>query len=209
MTLVGKKAPRFTAPAIVNGDEIIENFSLDQYLGKHILLFFYPMDFTFVCPTEIIAFQHRLHDFERRGCVVLGCSVDSKHSHWAWLNTPQDKGGIQGVRYPLIADFDKTISANYGVLGGQYSMDDDGHLEYEGTPFAYRGTFLIDQKGIVRHELINDAPIGRSVDEALRTLDALKHYELRGEVCPANWQEGEEAMTESHDSVSDYLGKRA
>ncbi len=210
MTLVGKKAPHFSAPAVVRGDDIVEEFSLDQFLGKkYVIFYFYPLDFTFVCPTEIIAFQKRLEDFEKRECAVVGCSVDSKYSHWAWLNTPQNRGGIQGVTYPIVADLSKTISENYGVLGGHYEYEENGQMTFIGAPQAYRGLFLIDKEGIVRHQIVNDFPLGRSVDEAIRMVDALRHFDEKGEVCPANWVEGDEAIVESHESVSGYLGKRS
>ena len=208
MGLVGKKAPNFSATAVVNGGDFQENFSLEQYIGKKkVVLFFYPMDFTFVCPTELLAFQEKLAEFEKRGVAVVGCSVDSHFSHWAWLNTPKDKGGIQSVTYPLVADFAKTISMNYGVLAGEYTWDEDGSWGFEGAPVAYRGLFLIDEEGTVRHELINDLPLGRNVNEALRVIDALAHNQKFGEVCPANWNEGDDAMTASSDGVADYLSK--
>lgn len=209
MSLVGKKAPLFSTDAVVDGGDFEENFSLEQYLGKKkVVFFFYPMDFTFVCPTEILAFQEKIEEFEKRGAVVVGCSVDSHFSHWAWLNTPKDKGGIHGVKYPIVADFDKTISMNYGVLAGDYTFDDDGNWLFEGAPVAYRGLFIIDEEGTVRHELINDLPLGRNVNEAVRVLDALNHHQKYGEVCPANWNEGDDAMTASSDGVADYLSKR-
>jgi peroxiredoxin (alkyl hydroperoxide reductase subunit C) len=210
MSLVGKKAPHFKATAVVDGGEFEDDFTLEQYLGKkYVVFFFYPLDFTFVCPTEIIAFQERIADFEKRNCAVVGCSVDSKYSHWAWLNTPQNRGGIEGVTYPLVADLSKTISENYGVLAGHYDYDEHGNATFVGVPQAYRGLFLIDKEGTVRHEVINDFPLGRSVDETLRMVDALIHFEEKGEVCPANWHEGDEAMVETHESVSGYLGKRS
>lgn len=208
MGLVGKKAPNFSATAVVDGGDFQENFSLEQFIGKKkVVLFFYPMDFTFVCPTELLAFQEKLAEFEKRGVAVVGCSVDSHFSHWAWLNTPKDKGGIQSVVYPLVADFDKTISMNYGVLAGEYTWDEDGKWAFEGAPVAYRGLFLIDEEGTVRHELINDLPLGRNVNEALRVIDALTHNQKYGEVCPANWNEGDDAMTASSDGVASYLSK--
>lgn len=208
MGLVGKKAPIFKATAVVNGGDFSENFSLEQYIGKKkVVFFFYPMDFTFVCPTELLAFHDKLAEFEKRGVAVVGCSVDSHFSHWAWLNTPKDKGGIQGVSYPLVADFTKTISMNFGVLAGEYNWDEDGSWVFEGAPVAYRGLFLIDEDGVVRHELVNDLPLGRNVNEALRVIDALAHNQKYGEVCPANWSEGDDAMTASADGVADYLSK--
>lgn len=204
-TLIGKKAPGFCATA-VKGSEFIENFTLEQFEGKkYVILFFYPMDFTFVCPTELHAFQEKLAEFEKRDVQLIGCSVDSQFSHFAWLSQDRKEGGIKGVQYPLIADFAKTISQNYGVLAGEEDIDEEGNLTYEGAPVAYRGLFLIDKQGIVRHMLINDLPLGRNVDEALRMVDALKHYEEFGEVCPANWMDGKDAIKESHDSVADYL----
>ena len=207
MSLIGKKAPVFSAPAVVNG-QIVENFSLDQYLGKKdVILFFYPMDFTFVCPTEIIAFQEQLGEFEKRNTAVVGVSVDSEFSHLAWVNLPRKKGGIEGVTYPLVADFAKTIATNYGVLAGDYTYNDEGEMVFEGNPVAYRGTFLIDKAGDVRHCVINDLPLGRSIDEALRIVDALQFNEQYGEVCPANWSQGKEGMQATHEGVSEYLSK--
>lgn len=205
-TLVGKKAPTFKADAVINGNEFAENFSLDQYLGKkYVVFFFYPLDFTFVCPTEIIAFQDKLHEFEARNTAVVGCSVDSKFSHWAWLNTDKNKGGIKGVKFPLVSDISKTISENYGVLAGDYDYNEDGEAVFTGAPVAYRGLFLIDRQGIVRHQLVNDLPLGRNVDEAIRMVDALQYFEENGEVCPANWQKGKDGMKPTTDGVADYL----
>ena len=206
MSLVGKKAPAFKATAVVNGGDFVQNFSLEQYVGKnYVIFFFYPMDFTFVCPTEILAFQERLADFEKIGVKVVGCSVDSHQSHWAWLQTPKKKGGIEGVKYPLVADFSKTISMNYGVLAGDYDYDEEGNAVFVGSPVAFRGLFLIDKNGVVRHELVNDLPLGRNVDEALRMVKALQFIEEKGEVCPANWNEGKEGMVASHEGVAEYL----
>ncbi|NMA72602.1 MAG: peroxiredoxin [Bacteroidales bacterium] len=205
-TLVGKEAPRFDAPAVINGGQIIEGYSLDQYLDKkYVVFFFYPMDFTFVCPTELHAFQQKMEEFDKRDVVVVGCSVDSEYSHFAWLNMPKNEGGIQGVKYPLVADFSKTIAQRYGVLAADYDYDEEGNLICEGNPVALRGLFLIDKKGIVRHELINDLSLGRSVDEVIRMVDALIHVEKYGEVCPANWMQGDEAIKETNKSLSDYL----
>lgn len=206
MSLVGKKAPAFVADAVINGGEIVAQFSLEQYIGeKYVVFFFYPLDFTFVCPTEIIAFQKSIAEFEKRGAVVVGCSVDSKFSHWAWLNTAVEKGGIQGVKFPLVADLSKTIAINYGVLAGEYDMDDENNWVFNGAPVAFRGLFLIDKKGIIQHELVNSLDLGRSTAEAIRMLDALKHFEEFGEVCPANWQEGDDAMKPSSEGVAEYL----
>ncbi len=206
--LVGKKAPHFKADAVVNGGEFIENFSLDQYLGKkHVVFFFYPLDFTFVCPTEIIAFQKKLREFEKRNVAVVGCSVDSKFSHWAWLNTERKDGGIKGVTFPLVSDLSKTIAENYDVLAGDYDYNEKGEAQFAGNPVAYRGLFLIDKQGIVRHQVVNDTSLGRSIDEALRMVDALQCYEEQGEVCPADWHKGDETMEASHQGVAGYLAK--
>lgn len=206
--LTGKKAPSFTAKAVVNGGEIVEEFSLDQYLGKqHVLFYFYPADFTFVCPTEIIAFQKQIQEFENRNVAVVGCSTDSEFSHWKWLQTDPDDGGIKGVQYPLVADADKTIATNYDVLAGHYDYNEEDELVYHGAPVAYRGLFLIDKEGIVRHQVVNDLPIGRSVNEALRVIDALQFTEQYGEVCPADWKKGEEGLKATQDGIADYLGK--
>ena len=211
--LVGKKAPDFSADAVINGGDFESNFTLSQFKGKkYVVLFFYPLDFTFVCPTEILAFQEKIADFEARNVQVIGVSVDSKFSHWAWLNTPKNKGGIEGVKYPLVADLSKTIARNYDVLGGDYEYDIDEEsnseiVKFNGKPIAYRGLFLIDREGIVRHQLVNDLPLGRSIDEAIRMVDALKHFEEKGEVCPANWSEGKDAMKENAAGVADYLSK--
>ena len=205
--LVGKPAPFFNAKA-VKGAEIIEDFNLNQYLGeKYVVLFFYPKDFTFVCPTELISFQNRLAEFESRNTAVVGCSTDSEFSHWAWLQTPQKKGGIEGVNYPIVADINKTISEDYDVLASEYMEDEDGDVYLEGEMVAYRGLFLIDTDGIVRHQVVNDMPLGRSVDEILRVIDALQHFEEHGEVCPMDWHKGDVAMTASHDGVAEYLSK--
>jgi peroxiredoxin (alkyl hydroperoxide reductase subunit C) len=208
MSLVGKKAPVFNSGAVINGEEIVEEFSLEQYIGqKDVMFFFYPKDFTFVCPTEILAFQEKLAEFEKRGVAVVGASTDTEETHLAWLLTPQENGGIEGVTYPLVADASKTIANNFGVLAGDWNYNEEGELIFEGTPVAYRGTFLIDKEGIVRHETINDLPLGRNIDEMLRVVDAWQHVEKFGEVCPANWEEGKEAMEESRESVSSYLAK--
>ena len=190
--LVGKKAPSFEAKA-VQGDRIIENFTLNQFIGKkNVIFFFYPLDFTFVCPTELHAFQEKMQAFESRDAVVVGCSVDSAFSHLAWVNTPRSKGGIQGVQYPLVSDLNKTIAREFNVLN-----------ESEGV--AFRGLFLIDKQGVVRHQLVNDLPLGRSVDEAVRILEALNFYEANGEVCPANWKNGEKAMQPTQEGLAAYF----
>jgi peroxiredoxin (alkyl hydroperoxide reductase subunit C) len=207
--LVGKKAPLFEADAVVNGGEFVEKYSLEQFIGKkYVVFFFYPLDFTFVCPTEILAFQDRLADFEQRNVAVVGCSVDSKYSHWAWLNTPQKDGGIKGVTFPLVSDLSKTVSENYDVLAGEYEYTEEGEMDFIGEAKAYRGLFLIDKQGIVRHQLVNDFPLGRSIDEALRMVDALQFFEENGEVCPANWHKGEAALKETAEDVANYLAHR-
>ena len=206
--LVGKKAPSFSAQAVVNGGEFVEGFSLEQFVGeKPVLFFFYPKDFTFVCPTELFAFQNKLAEFESRGCAVVACSTDTEQSHWGWLQMPKAEGGIQGITYPLVADTDKTISANFGVLAGNYELDEDENMVANGSMIAFRGLFLIDKNGVVQHQVVNNFPLGRNVDEALRMVDALQHFEENGEVCPANWSKGQDAMKESHEGVADYLSK--
>ncbi|NBX16848.1 MAG: peroxiredoxin [Proteobacteria bacterium] len=190
--LVGRQAPNFKAEAVVNGD--FKEIQLSDYRGKkNVVLFFYPLDFTFVCPTELHAFQEKLADFQKRDVEVLACSIDSKFSHFAWLNTAKDQGGINGVKYPLISDIHRTIARDYDVLS------DAG--------VSFRGLFLIDKNGIVRHQLVNDLPLGRNVDEALRLVDALAHVEKHGEVCPANWSTGKDAMKATKEGVSTYLAK--
>jgi peroxiredoxin (alkyl hydroperoxide reductase subunit C) len=209
MSLVGKKAPLFSTGAVINGEEIVENFSLEQFIGKkEVVFFFYPKDFTFVCPTEIIAFQEKLAQFEERGVAVVGASTDTEETHLAWLMTAKDNGGIEGVTYPLVADVAKTIAHNYGVLAGEWNYNEEGQLTFEGAPIAYRGTFLIDKEGVVRHETINDFPLGRNIDEMIRLVDALHHVEKFGEVCPANWEEGKEAMAATKEGVSAYLASK-
>lgn len=204
--LVGKKAPLFEADAVVNGGEFVQKFSLSQYIGKkHVVFFFYPLDFTFVCPTELIAFQDKHAEFEKRNTAVVACSIDSKYSHWAWLQTERKHGGIRGVKYPIVADLTKTISANFDVLAGEYLYNEDGVMEFEGKAQAYRGLFLIDKQGVVRHQLVNDFPLGRSVDEALRMVDALQFFEENGEVCPADWHKGDKGMKETAESIANYL----
>lgn len=188
--LVGKKAPLFTANAAFK-DQIVENFSLESFKGKYVIFFFYPLDFTFVCPTELHAFQEKIDAFASRNAQVIACSVDSEFSHFAWLNTPKEKGGIEGVNYPIVADLNKTIASDYGVLK-------------EGDGIAYRGLFLIDKEGVVRHQVVNDLPLGRSVDEAIRMLDALIFFETNGEVCPANWHSGEKTMKPDQEGLLSY-----
>ena len=204
--LVGKKAPSFKAQAVINGSEIVENFSLDQYLGKkNVVFFFYPKDFTFVCPTEIHAFQEALAEFEKQDTVVVGCSSDSEQSHWGWLQVEKNKGGIKGVTYPLVADTSKTISGNYDVLNGEYFYDENNERQSTAEMIAYRGLFLIDKKGIVQHQLVNNLPLGRNIGEALRVVEALRFFEEVGEVCPANWSVGKSGMKADHEGVAAYL----
>jgi len=206
--LVGKKAPLFTAKAVINGNEIVDNFSLEQFIGnKYVVLFFYPADFTFVCPTEIIAFQEKITEFEKRDTIVIGCSTDSEYSHWKWLNTPKNEGGIMGVKYPLVADTSKVIAQNYDVLAGYYEYNENDEIVFVGTPMAYRGLFLIDKQGIVRHQVVNDMPLGRNIDEVIRLIDALQYYEKHGEVCPANWTAGKEALKPTFEGIAEYLSK--
>jgi peroxiredoxin (alkyl hydroperoxide reductase subunit C) len=194
-TLTTRPAPDFTADAVLP-DDSFEEITLSSYKGKYVLLFFYPLDFTFVCPSEILAFSRKVAEFKKRGCVVLGCSVDSKYTHWAWRQVPVDQGGIGKIAYPLIADIDKSIARKYGVLFNE--------------SVALRGLFLIDKNGVVRHELVNDLPLGRSTDEALRTLDALRFVDEHGDmVCPANWQDGQDAMKPTAEGVADYLAAHA
>lgn len=204
--LIGRKAPDFEAPAVINGKEIVSNFSLDQYIGKkYVIMFFYPMDFTFVCPTELHAFQEKLEEFEKRNVAVIGCSVDSEYSHYAWLQQEKEKGGIKGITYPIVSDFSKTISRNFGVLASDYDWNEEGDLYVQGTSVAYRGLFLIDINGMIRHCVVNDLPLGRNVDEAIRIVDALQHFEQYGEVCPANWTKGKAALKGTNEGVSAYL----
>ena len=206
--LVGKKAPLFSAQAVVNGNDFITDYSLEQFIGKKpVILFFYPKDFTFVCPTELFAFQDKLTEFESRNCAVVACSTDTEQSHWGWLQMPKQEGGIKGITYPIIADTDKTISANFGVLSGEYELDENDNMIANGPMIALRGLFLIDKNGVIQHQIINNFPLGRNVNEAIRMVDALQHFETHGEVCPANWSKGKEAMKESHEGVADYLSK--
>ena len=208
MALTGSKAPIFKAPAVIDGQTIVQDFSLAQFLDRQaVLFFFYPKDFTFVCPTEIIAFQEQLEAFAERGVAVVGCSTDTEETHLAWLKTPRGQGGIQGVTYPIVADTSKVIAANYGVLGGTWGYDEQDSMVFHGNPVAYRGAFFIDKQGIVRHETINDLSLGRNVAEMLRVVDMWHHVEKFGEVCPANWQEGQEAMQATQESVARYLAK--
>ena len=191
--LVTKQAPDFTATAVLPDNSMKPDFKLSDYRGKYVILFFYPLDFTFVCPSEILAFDRALPKFKEKNCEIIGVSIDSQFSHWAWKNTPINQGGIGNVQFPLVADLDKNISRQYGVL-----LD---------AGIALRGTFLIDRDGVVRHAVVNDLPLGRNIDEALRMVDALQFFEKHGDVCPANWQEGKEAMKPTAEGVADYLSK--
>ena len=193
--LVGKQAPDFTATAVF-GDNQIKDLKLSDYRGKYVVMFFYPLDFTFVCPSELIAFDHRLDEFKKRGVEVIGVSIDSQFTHLAWKNTPVEKGGIGQVQYPLVADVKHEICRAYDV-------------EFEPAGVAFRGTFLIDKNGVVRHQVVNDLPLGRNVDELLRMVDALQFTEEHGEVCPAGWQKGKKGMTASPDGVAKYLAENA
>jgi len=194
--LVTKKAPDFTATTVLGNNQIVDNFNLYENLGeKGAVLFFYPLDFTFVCPSELIAFDHRLDAFTERGINVIGVSVDSQFSHFAWKNTPVNQGGIGQVRYPLVADLNKQISRDYDVLFGE--------------SVALRGSFLIDKDGTVRHAVINDLPLGRNIDEMLRMIDAMLFTNEHGEVCPAGWAKGDAGMKASTEGVAEYLAEHA
>lgn len=193
--LVTKPAPDFTATAVLPDNTFQDNFKLSDLQGKYVLLFFYPLNFTFVCPSEILAFNKAVKEFEENNCQLLGISIDSHFSHLAWKNTPINEGGIGKIQYPLISDLDKSISKEYGVL-----LD---------AGIALRGLFLLDKEGIIRHQVVNDLPLGRNVNEALRILHALQFTETHGEVCPANWNQGEEAMKPTADGVAKYLSTHA
>ena len=192
MSLVTKQAPEFEAETVMPNNSF-EKISLSSFRGKYVLVFFYPLDFTFVCPSEILAFNRQVEDFKAKNCEVLGISVDSVYTHLAWKNTPVDQGGIGPIQFPLVSDISKSISEDYGVLL------EDG--------ISLRGLFLIDKDGVIRHELVNDLPLGRNVDEALRVIDALQFFEEHGDVCPANWRPGDEAMKPTAEGVADYLSK--
>jgi len=192
--LINKKAPQFKAPAVMPDNTFKDDFSLDALKGKYVVLFFYPLDFTFVCPTEIIEFNRKLAVFKELGTEVVGVSIDSKFSHLAWKNTPVEKGGIGNIQYPLVSDITKDISRDYGVL-------------FEDAGVAFRGTFLIDKEGVIKHAVVNDLGLGRNIDEAIRMVRALHHLEQFGEVCPANWNEGDEAMKPTGKGVAEYLAK--
>jgi peroxiredoxin 2/4 len=192
-TLVTQQAPDFTAQAVMPSNAFAD-LTLSSYRGRYVVLFFYPLDFTFVCPSEILAFDRKLAEFKKRNCEVIGVSVDSQYTHLAWKSTPLREGGLGEVQFPLVSDLKKDIARAYGVL-----LDE---------AVALRGLFLIDRDGIVRHQLVNDLPLGRSVDEALRILDALQFFETYGDVCPADWHPGEEAIKPTREGISEYLGKR-
>lgn len=192
--LVGKQAPDFTAQAVLADNTIEANFNLSSFIkDKYALVFFYPLDFTFVCPSEILAFEHRLDEFKARNTEVIAVSVDSQFTHLAWKNTPVNNGGLGPVRFPLVSDLTKSIARDYDVL-----IND---------AVALRGTFLIDRNGVVRHQVVNDLPLGRNVDEAIRMVDALQFHEQNGEVCPAGWNKGKAGMKETPDGVAAYLSE--
>lgn len=193
--LVASEAPNFRADAVLPDGKITEDFGLDSLRGRYVFLLFYPLDFTFVCPTEILSFDKRIQDFEERDCSVVGISVDSPHSHAAWRRTSVKDGGIGPIRFPLVSDLSREIARSYGVLFDE--------------KVALRGLFLIDRGGVVRHAVVNDQPLGRSVDEALRMLDALRFHDEHGEMCPADWKKGDEALRASTEGVIDYLSKYA
>lgn len=194
--LVTKKAPDFKAAAVLGNNQIVEDFELSKNLGKNgAVVFFWPKDFTFVCPSEIIAFDHRVKDFQEKGFNVIGVSTDTEVVHFAWKNTPVEKGGIGNVTFPMVADITKQISRDYDVL-------------FDGA-VALRGSFLIDKNQVVRHAVINDLPLGRNIDEMLRMADALIFFEQNGEVCPAGWRKGEKGMKATHDGVAQYLAENA
>jgi peroxiredoxin (alkyl hydroperoxide reductase subunit C) len=192
--LVTKPAPDFTATAVMP-DNAFAEINLSSYKGKYVVLFFYPLDFTFVCPSELIAFDHRLEEFKKRNVEVIGVSVDSHFSHLAWKNTAINNGGIGNVQYPLVADISKEITTAYDL--------------YTGPGIALRGSFLIDREGVVQHQVVNNLPLGRNIDEMLRMVDALQFTEEHGEVCPAGWQQGQAGMKGSTEGVAEYLAEHA
>lgn len=194
--LVGRKAPDFTAAAVMGDGSIKENFKLSDYRGKPVVLFFWPLDFTFVCPSEIIAHEHRRKAFEERGVQLIGVSIDSQFTHFAWRQTPVNKGGIGEVGFPMVADVQHEIERAYGI-------------EHPEAGVAFRASFLIDKDGVVRHQVVNDLPLGRDVDDMLRMVDALQFHEKHGEVCPAGWEKGKPGMKANAKGVADYLAKHA
>jgi peroxiredoxin 2/4 len=195
--LVGRKAPNFTAAAVLGTGEIVDNFNLHEEIkGKKAVVFFYPLDFTFVCPSELIAFDHRLEEFKKRGVEVIAVSIDSQFTHNAWRNTAIEDGGIGEVKYPMVADVKHTICRTYGI-------------EHPQAGVAFRASFLIDEEGVVRHQVVNDLPLGRNIDEMIRLVDALNFHQKHGEVCPAGWEEGDEGMKADAKGVADYLSKNS
>ena len=195
--LVGRQAPDFTAPAVLGDGTIVDDFSFsDHTKGKYSVIFFYPLDFTFVCPSELIAFDHRLAEFTKRGVEVIGISIDSHFTHNAWRNTAINDGGIGAVKYPLVADMTHSICKDYDV-------------ELPDGSVAFRGSFLMDQTGLVRHQVVNDLPLGRNIDEMLRMIDALQFTEEHGEVCPAGWKDGDSGMKDTPEAVASYLTENA
>ncbi len=194
--LVTKEAPDFTAAAVLADGSIKEDFSLSDLKRKYVVLFFYPLDFTFVCPTEIIAHSKRMDEFKKRNVEVVAVSIDSQFSHYSWRNTPVNKGGIGAVKFPMVADVKHEIAQAYGI-------------EFADAGVALRASFLIDKEGIVQHQVVNNLPLGRNVDEMLRLVDALQFHEKNGEVCPAGWQKGEDGMTATADGVADYLSSHS
>ncbi len=210
--LVTKPAPDFKATAVMP-DNSFNEVSLSDYKGKKVVLFFYPLDFTFVWPSELIAFNNRIDEFEKRNTQVLGCSVDSQFSHLRWREMEVNKGGIGNVKYPLISDLDKSISRSYDVLLGSTPatvlLEDDEIETSVGGGVSMRGSFLIDEDGVIRHAVLNDLPLGRNIDEMLRMIDALAFHTKHGEVCPANWQEGKKAMNPSDEGMRSYMSEEA
>jgi peroxiredoxin (alkyl hydroperoxide reductase subunit C) len=213
MALVGKKFPNFNVDAM---NEMGDTFKINVYeeavnQGKKVLLFWYPKDFTFVCPTEIRAFQDALGEFEKRNTVVIGASVDTAEVHFAWLNTSKDNGGIEGVTFPLLADTNRNLSSQLGILDvvSERFDEESGNVMIEGSYVTYRATYLIDEEGKIFHESVNDMPLGRNVAEYLRLIDAYTHVQEKGEVCPANWEEGKDAMTADRNGVASYLSALA
>ena len=197
MVLVTRQAPDFTSSAVLGNGEIVDNFNFKKHIeGKAAVLFFYPLDFTFVCPSELIAFDHRYEEFKKRGVEVVGVSIDSEFTHNAWRNTPTENGGIGAVKYALAADVKHEIAQAYGI-------------EHPEEGVALRASFLIDKNGVVRHQIVNDLPLGRNIDEMLRMVDALQFHEEHGEVCPAQWEKGKEGMKDSPEGVAKYLKQNA
>ncbi|MDU3250267.1 peroxiredoxin C [Haemophilus parainfluenzae] len=197
MVLVTRQAPDFTSSAVLGNGEIVDNFNFKKHIeGKAAVLFFYPLDFTFVCPSELIAFDHRYEEFKKRGVEVVGVSIDSQFTHNAWRNTPTENGGIGAVKYALAADVKHEIAQAYGI-------------EHPEEGVALRASFLIDKNGVVRHQIVNDLPLGRNIDEMLRMVDALQFHEEHGEVCPAQWEKGKEGMKDNPEGVAKYLKQNA